>query len=346
MSRIGVTLMKIFHSTSLPITLPNNDTIIQKDHMILLSFASSRRILSTSAWNGGIREDITCVFNYDLSHGKTIFCEPLEPTMAGHMRRLGELAGLPVANSGLCTAAQMKNVCITQETWDTIVVTAIVTAGIDENGGRAGDPASWQEKDYQLGIPVGTINLLLHFNCDLLPGTLTTALLTATEAKAAAIQELQLPSKVSSGIATGSGTDGAILICDSQSTTCLTDCGKHSKLGEMVGKTVFHAVKEALFLQTGASPDRLHHAIRLLERFGFHEKYVSSFFPTLSVEQLHTLCQKEEIWSLAAMYAHLMDLENWNIMTHEQAIAIANKLYPLEEKSYLEALIAYMKEQE
>lgn len=336
--------MKLFYHDALPMTLSNHDEILAKGHGIVFSFSGPRRVLSTSVWNGGIREDLRCVFNYDLSRGQTSFCEMLAPTLAGHMRKLGEIAGLPPENSGLCTAAQMKNVCIAQETWEDLCVTAAVTAGIDENGGRAGDPASWQEKDGQLGVPVGTINLILHFNCDLPPGILAGALLTATEAKTAAIQELQLPSKMSCGIATGSGTDGAILICDPQSKNHLTDCGKHSKLGEMVGTTVFRAVKEALFLQTGASPQRLHDALRLLERFGFSEESLSSLLPGLPLQELRALCRKEEVWQLAAVYAHLMDLEHWGILDHRQASSMAEKFYPLNGRTYLEAMAAYIKQ--
>ena len=335
--------MKKFHCHDLPMVFSNADKVILKNHMILLNFSGPRRVLSTSAWNGGIQEDLKCVFNYDLSHNKTVFCELLEPTLAGHMRRLGEVAGLPSQNSGLCTAAQMKNLSIIQECWEDICVTAIVTAGIDENGGRAGDPASWQEKNGELGVPVGTINLLLHFNCNLSPGALAGALLTATEAKAVAIQELQLPSKVSCGIATGSGTDGAILVCDPTSTEYRTDCGKHSKLGEMIGQTVLHGVKDALFLQTEASVKRVRDALRLLGRFGLCEEYLKAYFPESSSEELQVFCKEEEIWTSAAIYANLLDLENWGIFTHKQVRKTAEKLFSMRGKNELEAFISYMK---
>ena len=39
------------------------------------------------------------------------------------------------------TAADMENVSIKSATYSDTTVTAVVTAGIDENGGRVGDPA-------------------------------------------------------------------------------------------------------------------------------------------------------------------------------------------------------------
>lgn len=333
--------MLFFSHQDLPLQLPGEDAAVHRDHMLLIEFSGSRKVLSTSAYLGGLQEDLSCVYNYDLSCGSKYCSYMLDTSMEGHMRRLGEEAGLPPNHSGLCTAAQIKNTAIVQDTWDGVTVTAFVTAGIDVNACRAGDPASWQEKDGQLGLPLGTINLLLHFSCDLLPGILTGALLTATEAKTAAIQELLLPSRASSGLATGSGTDGAILICNSESPICLTDAGKHSKLGEMIGRTVFFAVKKALFLQTEASPQRLHHISRILGRFGLDEAMLASHFPDRSEEQLSALCQKEEAWTAALVCAHLLDLEAWEVLTHSQALALAQKHFPVEGDSLLEGFLLY-----
>ena len=205
------------------------------------------------------------------------------------------------------------------------------------------NPASWQEKDGMLGYPIGTINLLLHFNCNLSFGALTGALLTATEAKSAAIQELLLPSQVSSGIATGSGTDGAIIICDTNSKHLFTDTGKHSKLGELIGRTVHDAVHTALFLQTGASSKRLHDATRLLGRFGLTNEFLKKHFPNITDEEIVSLCQKEEVWTTAAIQAHLMDLESWNIISHEQMVHMAKKLYSSSEQPWPQSFLTFLK---
>ena len=282
---------------------------------------------------------------YFQSQGKTVWCELLEPTIEGHMRRIGENLGLPSLNTGLCTAAQIKNMAIACEEWDGVTVTTLATAGIDENGGRAGDPASWQERNGVTGLPAGTINLLIHFDCDLSPGVLAGALLTATEAKCAAIQELQLPSLVSSGIATGSGTDGAVLVCDPTSPIHLTDTGKHSKLGEMIGRTVLSAVKSALFRQTGASPGRLHDAVRLLGRFGLTEEVLAASLPELTAEKRHQLCRREEVWTVAAVCAHLMDQQTWGVLSPEQTKAVGKYLFPVGSENLLNAFISFLAEQ-
>lgn len=291
--------------------LPGGDALRREGDALLLTFAGKRRVLSTSAACGGVREDLTAVFNYDLSRGKTARCEMLAPTQAGHMRAVARMLGLEEGRvTGLCTAAQVANAAIVGEEWGGTTVTAIVTAGVDENACRAGDPASWQESEGALGLPVGTINLLLHIGADLDAGALATALITATEAKCAALQELRLPSLYSSGLATGSGTDGAVLVAIPGAHT-LTDAGKHSKLGELVGRAVHAAVRRALFLQTGADARRLQNPERHLARWRLPPQELAAFSDK-PVE--------------AALTAHLLDLEAWGVFTREQTAPLLDKI--------------------
>lgn len=72
--------------------------------------------------------------------------------------------------------------------------------------------------------------------------------LTATEAKTALLRDLMQGSSVSSRLATGTGTDGVVIVCDgSDGTSCLLNGGKHFKLGELAAQAVSQATAEALF---------------------------------------------------------------------------------------------------
>ena len=64
---------------------------------------------------------------------------------------------------------------------------------------------------------LGTINIILYIDGDLAEPLLARALVTCTEAKTAALQELQAGSHYSMGIATGSGTDQTIVVANSES---------------------------------------------------------------------------------------------------------------------------------
>lgn len=284
----------------------NGDKLDCQKKSLILTFAGKRNTLSTSAFQGGYREDFTCVFNFDEKpeHGNQ--CEMRAATYEEHLRQIArqELSLNPSLCTGLSTAADMKNTVIetmthitthstqnsdSDEASDTIpplTVTAVVTGGIDKNGARAGDPACWTEQNGSyLPVP-GTINIFLHINANLSKGAMARALVTCTEAKTVAVTELFCPSLYSTGLATGSGTDGIILICAPESPLLLTAAGKDSMLGEMIAKTVIPAVKKAIGLQTDVTPNSQHHALRRLERFGLTEdKLYEAYLHHFSLEK-------------------------------------------------------------
>ena len=244
--------------------LINLDTVRRFHKGIIIDFAGPRSVLSTSMLNGGLTTNLTSVFNFNCladEYDCTLRFASYEEELRDNAKSL-ELD--PDYCSGLSTAAFMECVAIESMSFNNLTVTSIVTAGIDQNAVRVGDPSSYFEQNnhYEM-LQKGTINILLHINRQLVPGAMARALSMATEAKTAAIGELMLGSNYSTGIATGSGTDGVIVISDASSEEICTDAGGHSKLGELIGQCVKAAVKEALLKQTAASPARQH---TLLER--------------------------------------------------------------------------------
>jgi adenosylcobinamide amidohydrolase len=253
-----------------------------------------------------------------------------------------ELGLSPEKSAGLSTAARMENVSIKTETWEKLTVTALVTGGVEINGGRVGDPASWDEMD---GKPVeaekhGTINCMVFINVNLTPGALTRALVTCTEAKTAALQELAAPSRYSRGLATGSGTDGTILVANMDSPVLLTEAGKHNKLGELLGRSVKAAVKEALFLQNGLCPASQHNALRRASRFGvtedsLWEKVRGTGPGGLRRARFAALTEKlsagEMLLTCTALYAHLLDELDWELISPAEAVRAGSELLRLME---------------
>ena len=77
------------------------------------------------------------------------------------------------------------------------------------------------------------------------------AIITATEAKAAAFEDLRVPSTYTKGVqATGTGTDSMIVVSGTSGPR-VTYPGGHSRIGELMGKAVYEAVVEALGKQDG-----------------------------------------------------------------------------------------------
>ena len=308
-------------------TLCTNDEVYFYKKSIVVSFHANRKVLSTSPHNGGYREDITHAFNHDCTVGAGIGVTMLAPTYAEHMALLSEKLGLnPHTTAGISTAAQMENLSIKSNSYKDITVTALVTGGVEVNGGRVGDPASWDELEEK---PIehashGTINIILHLNVDVTPGALARILVTCTEAKTAALQELLAPSRYSIGLATGSGTDGTIIVANADSKICLTDAGKHSKLGELIGKTVKDAVKEALYLQTGLSPTSQHNVLKRVDRFGITEDVLWERYRECANDgldrarfsnRLYHLLRQDMLVTYTSLYAHLIDQLMWELLS-------------------------------
>jgi len=71
------------------------------------------------------------------------------------------------------------------------------------------------------------------------------AVITATEAKTAALQNLGIKSPVSQAPATGTGTD-AIAIAGGRGPIKVQYCGKHVIFGEILAKLVIEAVTASI----------------------------------------------------------------------------------------------------
>lgn len=304
---------------------------------LVLCFHGPRKVMSTGSDQGGCRQDLEAVFNNDGNPGPGMQFEMRADTYPEHLAVVArEDMGLdPEKCTGFCTAASMDNASIQSMTHEDFTVTAIVTAGISSNGCRIGDPASYTESP-------GTINIILHIDADLPDGALAKALSACTEAKTAAIQELLAPSCYSRGLATGSGTDGVIVVCNMASPKRLTDTGHHSKLGEYIGKTVIKAVKEALLLQTGLSPRSQHDIIRRMERFGVtgdtlwaayrESPRQTEHLPRYAFEdRLDRIKTGNLLVTCTSLYAHLLDQLDWGLLTPGEAWPVGRHLLEMME---------------
>ncbi|GER92442.1 hypothetical protein A45J_0158 [hot springs metagenome] len=150
--------------------------------------------------------------------------------------------------SQMATAADMDNLAVVTKTLKPFVVTALVTAGAKTNALRTGvDEGTHVEGE----APKGTVNILILTNARLTDGAMARAIITATEAKTAAFEDLKVPSSYTKDVqATGTGTDSAIVVSGTK-VPQVTYTGGHSRIGELIGKAVYEAVVEALGKQNG-----------------------------------------------------------------------------------------------
>ncbi|WP_321416565.1 adenosylcobinamide amidohydrolase [uncultured Methanomethylovorans sp.] len=253
----------------------SGERVFRQDTSIVVQLPEGRSTLTSSWLNGGYREDLKYIFNHQVrhSHGDSHDSDSLKGgSIPAFVSYVSEQLGLDSDfSTGLLTAANMDHVCISNRCHRDVEVTAIITGGVEVNGGRAGDPASYHQENGKYIF--GTINTILLIGANLPSHTMVKAALTAAEAKTVALQQLMAPSRYSEGIATGSGTDMIAIVADRTSPHTLTDAGKHSKLGEMIGRCVIEATQKALAKQSELTPESQCDMLVRLERFGINEEH-------------------------------------------------------------------------
>ncbi len=149
----------------------------------------------------------------------------------------------------LMTGANMDNLSIQKRSYKDLEVTALVTAGVRGNAQRA----SQDEGSY---FSHGTINIIVLTNRRLTPQAMLRSIITATEAKSAALIDLDIRSTYS-GLkngATGTGTDNVMVVRGNGPVE--EYAGGHTKAGELIAKAVHAGVTEAILKQNGIRPSR------------------------------------------------------------------------------------------
>jgi adenosylcobinamide amidohydrolase len=172
------------------------------------------------------------------------------------------------------TAANMNYAALVQEGHEGLLVTAVVTAGVQGNATSAGEPATWHETQtgvQKLPAYAGTINTMLLINRPLTPAAQARAIATMTEGKSAALQRLAVPSTRHIDLATGTGTDQYCLAAPSSGDRPLTSASPHMKLGELIGLATRKATMEALRWQNGLEPSYTRGLFHALGRYGVTE---------------------------------------------------------------------------
>jgi iron complex transport system substrate-binding protein len=152
-------------------------------------------------------------------------------------------------SSFLFTGADMDNLSIKLETFKEMQVYALVTAGVQSNAMR-------MSKDEGLYYEPGTINAIIMTNMKLTSSAMTRAVITATEAKTAALSDMDIRSSYHPGAyqATGTGTDNILVV--EGSGVQLENSGGHTKLGELIARTVYAGVQEAVGKQNRLTTSR------------------------------------------------------------------------------------------
>ena len=209
-----------------------------KDTLIIKSEAPLK-ILSSAILNGGFIE-VKAIINHHIPKNY----DHRDPEVL--LSKVAEELGLPVPTVGFMTAASMQNVALAVEEYKDLTVCALITAGLS-NAATAGDTVDFLPDD------VGTINIILLIDGNLTDGCMVETVKIVTEAKSVAVREFNVKSRFSGELASGTTTDTVVVACTGRGKP-IQYAGTGTKLGEMIGKTVRRATKEAVQKQDGIKP--------------------------------------------------------------------------------------------
>lgn len=199
---------------------------------IILHLPTKCKALSSAVLNGGLT-NVASFLNLKVDkNSSSSHIEPKE-TLTIKAKELS----LPQPTIGMMTAASMESLGYSMESSNELSVECWVTSGLS-NVRRAGDTAD--EK-----ITPGTINIWLYINQTLSDTALAEALIMLTESKVTAIHDKKIISPVSGLLASGTGTDSHAVFSPIGGEE-INYCGKHTLLGELIGRVVINACSISL----------------------------------------------------------------------------------------------------
>jgi adenosylcobinamide amidohydrolase/ABC-type Fe3+-hydroxamate transport system substrate-binding protein len=299
-----------------------------RNKTLALHFAGPMSVVSTLE---GQRDNINTVANHYF---------PPPSWGLGHQQGLAALRDQTMAVLGfdpkntsmLFTGADMDNIAIVGKKFRDMEVMALVTAGVTGNAVRMSfDTGSFYEPDNRdKAKKPGTINIILLSNMKLSYRAMSRAIISATEAKTAALQDMDIRSSFSrsSNQATGTGTDNIIVVQGRGEP--IDSTGGHTKMGELMARAVYDGVQKAVHLQNGIVPGRSIFQ-RLKERkidlYRWSQQLNPAAAASLQQEVEEVLMQKryadflKAVMAVSDDYEHGLIEETGSIDTWCQAIA-------------------------
>jgi len=206
---------------------------------LVISFSLPRKVLSSRE---GFKE-VRVVCNnsnppelWDFIHQKwEVYLEEV----------LDDLRFSPSEVAFISTGVDIDDFALKLEEYEELKVYAFVTAGVESNAMRVGvDKAGSIEMDGRFE-QIGTINTIILTNASLSESAMVRSIITVTEAKVIALQDLDIKSSYAPKLqATGTGTDSVVIVSGNGPPISYT--GGHCKIGELMARAVTSATKEAI----------------------------------------------------------------------------------------------------
>ena len=222
------------------IDLDNFGKLVLKDNVLAILSNIELSTVSSAIYNGGFKT-VKALLNVQAPEecsDRQLHANP-KKFIIDSAKKL-ELPGDFV---GMVTAAAVDKFALVSKKDGELSVSVVATA-VDPEGNTCshGETAGETIKVEEM---MGTINIMVIIDGNPTESCLVSTVITATEAKTAALWELDIRSRYSGDVATGTITD-AIIVAKTNRGASIVYGGPASKLGQLVGYCTRKAVKEAL----------------------------------------------------------------------------------------------------
>lgn len=189
------------------------------------------KTLNSSIWGGGFSSS-RFIMNRQVPKSY------MSDDPAEEMQQFLQRAGYPADESvGMLTAAWVDHAGRCLMTLEELSVCSWVTVGLG-NTARSGDCADTDR------LYPGTINCIVLVDGQLSDAAMVNAVITVTEAKTALLQDLVITVGTDGRLATGTTTD-AVVIAATDRGRSYSYAGTATRLGYLIGRTVYDAGKQA-----------------------------------------------------------------------------------------------------
>lgn len=217
--------------------LAEGTKLVVKENVLAVICDNPLKTVSSAIFNGGSRQ-VKAVLNVGVPEGYSDHSLHLDPLQL--ITTSAAKLGITQDYLAMVTAAKIQNYSlVTKKTADFSVAVA-ATAGCS-HGESSGEEMDVQEIN-------GTINIIVFIDGNPTESCMVAALITATEAKSAALRDFDVRSRYTGDSATGSITDSITVATNGKGKQVVLG-GPASKLGKLVGACARRAVTEALLKQ-------------------------------------------------------------------------------------------------
>ncbi|MCW4046775.1 MAG: adenosylcobinamide amidohydrolase [Candidatus Bathyarchaeota archaeon] len=225
--------------------------LVLKENVLAVISDEPLNTVSSAFHNGGGIKKTKAILNVEVT--KSCSDQLLHSDPHAYIVDCAKKFGLNENFIGMVTAASVENFALVSKSNGNLAVSVIATAA--DNEGNTCNFSESAGEAIEVKHVEGTINIIVIIDGNPTESCLVSTVITATEAKAAALKELDIRSRFSGDQATGTVTD-AVVVAETGRGAPIIYAGPASELGQLVGYCTRKAVKEAVMKANECMPCR------------------------------------------------------------------------------------------